>query len=146
RGRTVAELSLQTGIDPWFLDKMRRIVELQRTLATEGRGPEALPADLLREAKACGFSDEQIGRFARRAPPQVTPRRQACGILPVVKQIDTLAAEWPVRTNYLYVTYHGTEDDLLPADGERKVLVLGSGAYRIGSSVEFDWCSVSATS
>ncbi len=76
---------------------------------------------------------------------EVTRRRAAAKIGPVVKQIDTLAAEWPVRTNYLYLTYHGTEDDLVPGDSERKVLVLGSGAYRIGSSVEFDWCCVSAT-
>jgi carbamoyl-phosphate synthase large subunit len=148
RGRTVAELSRMTGIDPWFLDKMRRIVGLREAIVVagrRGRGRAPLPHELLTEAKQCGFSDEQIALLTRRRPAQVARRRRALGIEPVVKQIDTLAAEWPVRTNYLYLTYHGVEEDLLPGDSERKVLVLGSGAYRIGSSVEFDWCCVSAT-
>jgi len=148
RGSAVADLARRTGIDPWFLDKMRRIVDLRDAIVAAGRrGGEraALPADLLRTAKQGGFSDEQIALFSRRSISQVTRRRLACGVVPVVKQIDTLAAEWPVRTNYLYLTYHGTEEDLVPGDSERKVLVLGSGAYRIGSSVEFDWCCVSAT-
>ena len=148
RGSAVADLARRTGIDPWFLDKMRRIVDLRDAIVAAGRrGGEraALPADLLRTAKQGGFSDEQIALFSRRSISQVTRRCLACGVVPVVKQIDTLAAEWPVRTNYLYLTYHGTEDDLVPGDSERKILVLGSGAYRIGSSVEFDWCCVSAT-
>ncbi len=146
RGRPVGELARRTGIDPWFLEKMRRIVDLREVMVAAGRrgdGRAALRADLLRTAKEAGFSDEQIALFTRRPAAKVARRREACGVRPVVKQIDTLAAEWPVRTNYLYLTYHGTEDDLQPDDVARKVLVLGSGAYRIGSSVEFDWCCVS---
>ncbi|MEK7799149.1 MAG: carbamoyl phosphate synthase large subunit, partial [Acidobacteriota bacterium] len=126
RGRPVAELHRKTGIDPWFLEKMKRIVVLRGEIAEAGRrrgGRGALPAGLLRRAKEAGFSDEQIGLFASRPVAQIARRRKATGVVPVVKQIDTLAAEWPVRTNYLYLTYHGTEDDLVPADGERKVLV-----------------------
>ena len=147
RGRTVGDLARRTGVDPWFLGKMKRIVDLREAIRGAGRrsgGKAALPADLLRASKEAGFSDEQIALFAGRRAVEVTRRREACGVAPVVKQIDTLAAEWPVRTNYLYLTYHGTESDLLPGDSARKVLVLGSGAYRIGSSVEFDWCCVSA--
>jgi carbamoyl-phosphate synthase large subunit len=148
RGRSVADLHARTGIDPWFLEKMRRIVALRGEIEAAGRrrgGRGPLDAGLLRLVKQAGFSDEQIGVFTGRPSAAVARRRLAAGVVPVVKQIDTLAAEWPVKTNYLYMTYHGTEDDLVPADGERKVLVLGSGAYRIGSSVEFDWCCVSAT-
>ena len=147
QGRDVGELARRTGVDPWFLEKMKRIADLCQEIASAGRrggARAALPGDLLRASKEAGFSDEQIALFSRRPMAEVSRRRQACGIAPVVKQIDTLAAEWPVRTNYLYLTYHGTEDDLLPGDSVRKVLVLGSGAYRIGSSVEFDWCCVSA--
>jgi len=148
RGRTVGELSGRTGIDPWFLEKMKRVCAMADELgaARRGRGGRAmLPSALLRAAKEAGFSDEQIARCTGRSAAHVTRRRAAETIGPVVKQIDTLAAEWPVRTNYLYLTYHGVEDDLVPGDSDRKVLVLGSGAYRIGSSVEFDWCCVSAT-
>jgi len=145
RGRTVADLHASTGIDPWFLEKMKRIVTLRARIEAAGRRRGALEAGLLRLVKQAGFSDDQIAAFTGRTPAAVARRRMAAGVVPVVKQIDTLAAEWPVKTNYLYTTYHGTEDDLVPADGERKVLVLGSGAYRIGSSVEFDWCCVSAT-
>src|SRR2546428_867438 len=148
RGRTVIELSGRTGIDPWFLEKMERICAVRDELRAAGRsrgGRRTLPAELLRGAKEAGFSDEQIAHFTGLGATEVARRRETAKIGPVVKQIDTLAAEWPVRTNYLYLTYHGTEDDLVPGDSERKVLVLGSGAYRIGSSVEFDWCCVSAT-
>ncbi len=145
-GGTVAELSGRTGIDPWFLEKMNRICAVrERVLAARRSSGGRLPIDLLREAKEAGFSDEQIAHDAGGSAEDVARRRRAEGLVPVVKQIDTLAAEWPVRTNYLYLTYHGTEDDLMPGESERKVLVLGSGAYRIGSSVEFDWCCVSAT-
>jgi carbamoyl-phosphate synthase large subunit len=144
RGRTVADLHASTGIDPWFLEKMKRIVTLRARIEAAGRRRGALESGLLRLVKQAGFSDDQIAAFTGRTTAAVARRRMAAGVVPVVKQIDTLAAEWPVKTNYLYTTYHGTEDDLAPADGERKVLVLGSGAYRIGSSVEFDWCCVSA--
>ncbi|HEX9427401.1 MAG TPA: carbamoyl-phosphate synthase (glutamine-hydrolyzing) large subunit [Candidatus Polarisedimenticolia bacterium] len=160
RGRSIADLHRRTGIDPWFLGKMARIVSVWRELGggmsgTPGRsrrrsGPESPDPVRLRHAKQTGFSDEQIGRAAGRTAAHVTRWREAAAIEPSAKQIDTLSAEWPVRTNYLYLTYHGAEDDLAaegaPGEPTRKVMILGSGAYRIGSSVEFDWCSVSAAS
>ncbi len=141
QGRTVAELHRLTGIDPWFLEKIGRVVALRDELRTARR---PLQEDPLRRAKQSGFSDEQIALITGRGTEEVARARSRAGIVPVVKQIDTLAAEWPVRTNYLYLTYHGTEDDVAPKDGEKRVMLLGSGAYRIGSSVEFDWCCVSA--
>jgi carbamoyl-phosphate synthase large subunit len=161
RGATVDALHRRTGIDPWFLAKMKRIVdlgaELRATARRRGAGGRAgaadrvaaragaaIPADLLRRAKEAGFSDEQVAVLTGTSQDRVTKRREAIGLTPAVKQIDTLAAEWPVRTNYLYMTYHGAEDDVEPGAGARKVMILGSGAYRIGSSVEFDWCCVSA--
>ncbi|HYV18307.1 MAG TPA: carbamoyl-phosphate synthase (glutamine-hydrolyzing) large subunit [Verrucomicrobiae bacterium] len=141
RGKGVAELARQTGIDAWFLSKMERIVRLRATLG----GASTLPDDLLREAKEAGFSDAQIARATGRKEAAIAAARRAARIVPATKQIDTLAAEWPVRTNYLYTTYQGREDDTTPGAGENnRVLILGSGAYRIGSSVEFDWCCVSA--
>jgi carbamoyl-phosphate synthase large subunit len=131
----VHELSL---IDAWFLQRIRRIVGLERRLATE-----PLPT-VLREAKQAGFSDAQIARLTGFKVEQIREIREAAGILPCVKQIDTLAGEYPAQTNYLYLTYNGAEDDVAPGTLEGAVLVLGSGAYRIGSSVEFDWCAVSA--
>ncbi|MBI4169671.1 MAG: carbamoyl-phosphate synthase large subunit, partial [Acidobacteria bacterium] len=156
-GRSIAGLSRKTGIDPWFLAKMARICAVRDELRARAGRPGAgrrpargrarrvtLPDDLLRRAKEAGFSDDQIALFTRTTAAGVARRREAAGIVAVVKQIDTLAAEWPVRTNYLYLTYHGIEDDVEAGDGRRKVMILGSGAYRIGSSVEFDWCCVSA--
>ncbi|MFQ5877088.1 MAG: carbamoyl-phosphate synthase (glutamine-hydrolyzing) large subunit, partial [Acidobacteriota bacterium] len=142
RGRSVRSLHRLTGIDPWFLGKMARIVDLAAELRAARCGP--LSGDLLRRAKRAGFGDAQIARLSRRPASDVARARSRAGITPVVKQIDTLAAEWPVRTNYLYLTYHGTEDDVVAPEGGRRVIILGSGAYRIGSSVEFDWCCVSA--
>jgi carbamoyl-phosphate synthase large subunit len=144
RGRSARDLHRLTGIDPWFLKKMGRIISIRDDLL-EGRG-QPLPIGLLRRAKEAGFSDEQIARFTGRRARDVARRRAAAGVVPVIKQIDTLAAEWPVRTNYLYLTYQGTEDDVAPSEDGRRVLILGSGAYRIGSSVEFDWCCVGAAS
>ncbi len=144
RGRSVAELSRKTGIDPWFLGKIARVVAVRNELRGARRGrPDAA---LMRRAKEHGFSDSQIAQFTGRRPAEVTRRRVAAGLHPAIKQIDTLAAEWPVRTNYLYLTYHGSEDDVAPAPDGRRVMILGSGAYRIGSSVEFDWCCVTAAS
>jgi carbamoyl-phosphate synthase large subunit len=154
-GRPIDELHRKTGIDRWFLAKMARVCAIRDELRGRagrprpgrrrgGTGRATLPGDLLRRAKEAGFSDEQIALFAGTTTARVARRREATGIVPVVKQIDTLAAEWPVRTNYLYLTYHGIEDDVEAGDGRRKVMILGSGAYRIGSSVEFDWCCVSA--
>jgi carbamoyl-phosphate synthase large subunit len=139
RGRSVDTLARRTGIDPWFLAKMARIVAIGKALQRGRPGDEAL-----REAKEAGFSDAQIARATGRREEAVAERRRQAGLVPSVKQIDTLAAEWPVRTNYLYLTYQGREDDTTPDPDGRRVLILGSGAYRIGSSVEFDWCSVSA--
>ncbi|MGH9749512.1 MAG: carbamoyl-phosphate synthase (glutamine-hydrolyzing) large subunit, partial [Candidatus Polarisedimenticolia bacterium] len=149
RGAGIDDLHRKTGIDPWFLAKMARIVETGEAIRKAGRAGAARgsglpPADLLRRAKQAGFSDEQIALLAGAGAEEIAARRQEEGIVPVVKQIDTLAAEWPVRTNYLYLTYHGTENDVAADPKGRRVLILGSGAYRIGSSVEFDWCCVSA--
>ncbi len=146
RGRSIDELHAKTGIDRWFLAKMARICAVRdelRASARRGRG-RGVSALLLRRAKEAGFADEQISIVTGLSVAEVRRRREAGGVVPVVKQIDTLAAEWPVRTNYLYLTYHGTEDDVIPGDTDRRVVVLGSGAYRIGSSVEFDWCCVGA--
>jgi carbamoyl-phosphate synthase large subunit len=136
-GLSIHEIRDMTRIDPWFLARIRGLVELARRL--EG---EAAPAvELLAEAKRSGFSDAQIGQFCRRSDTEIRELRETAGIRPVVKQIDTLAAEYPARTNYLYLTYHGEENDVAFGDTQ-PVLVLGPGAYRIGSSVEFDWCCV----
>jgi carbamoyl-phosphate synthase large subunit len=140
RGKSVADLARRTGIDAWFLAKMARIVRLRAVL----KGAGALDDGLLREAKEAGFSDAQIARATGRKEESIAAARRTARIIPAVKQIDTLAAEWPVRTNYLYTTYQGREDDTTPGPGDNRVLILGSGAYRIGSSVEFDWCCVSA--
>lgn len=141
RGAGVAGLSQRTRIDPWFLQKIAHVCRVERLLRENSWPP---PADLLREAKVTGFSDGQIGALLGKEADAVRALRRRRGILPAVKQIDTLAAEYPVRTNYLYLTYGGEKDDLSPAEGNRKVLIPGSGPYRIGSSVEFDWCCVSA--
>jgi carbamoyl-phosphate synthase large subunit len=140
-----------TRIDKWFLFKLKNIIDIKNVLA-EYNTIEELPKGLLLDAKINGFSDFQIARHVVKADPNSINRemlrvrafRKAMGIKPYVKQIDTLAAEYPAVTNYLYLTYSGTEHDILYEDDKRSVIVLGSGAYRIGSSVEFDWCSVNA--
>ena len=150
-GYTVDRIHDLTKIDRWFLHKLKRIHDVD--LRLHGYDSlEAIPADLLREAKRLGFSDFQIGRAIgmekdhdmEEAITLVRRRRKALGIIPCVKQIDTLAAEYPARTNYLYLTYGGEENDINYENDGRSVVVLGSGAYRIGSSVEFDWCGVQA--
>ncbi|MCC8019708.1 MAG: carbamoyl-phosphate synthase (glutamine-hydrolyzing) large subunit [Rikenellaceae bacterium] len=151
RGYTVDRIHELTRIDRWFLSKLKNILDTEDRLGGYD-SPEALPADLLREAKQKGFSDFQIARTLSDPAPEemdaavsaVRARRKQAGIVPYVKQIDTLAAEYPAQTNYLYLTYNASAHDIgFPQDG-RSVIVLGSGAYRIGSSVEFDWCSVNA--
>ena len=139
-----------TRIDLWFLQRLFSIFQLgQRLAAGRATGLDGLKTSLLREAKKAGFSDQQLavqllGAGNVKADElRVRAHRKALGVLPVVKQIDTLAAEFPAKTNYLYLTYHGTENDLSP-ETERSIAVLGSGVYRIGSSVEFDWCGVNA--
>ena len=136
RGMTPEEIHRLTGIDPWFLHELKEIVELHESLK---RSP--LTPGLLRRAKQLGFSDRKIGELTGRSEGEVREMRRSFSITPVVRQIDTLAAEWPAVTNYLYMTYNGDEDDI-DFRPERKVIVLGSGCYRIGSSVEFDWCCV----
>ncbi len=151
-GYTVDRIHELTKIDRWFLFKLRNIMDTSCEL--EGFNDlAAVPEILMRRAKQQGFSDFQIGRaifkdaFTERAEDvimDVRRRRQELGIRPVVKQIDTLAAEYPAATNYLYLTYNGRYNDVDYTGDHRSVVVLGSGAYRIGSSVEFDWCSVNA--
>ena len=150
-GYTVDQIHELTKIDKWFLQKLHNIADTAIELESYNDFAE-LPADLLRQAKSQGFSDFQIARAvlksdmtnAHEANLMVRNLRKNKGILPVVKQIDTLAAEYPAQTNYLYLTYNGTENDVTYLHDHRSIVVLGSGAYRIGSSVEFDWCSVNA--
>ena len=150
-GYTVDRLHELTKIDRWFLHKLERIKKLEKQLtATESLA--TLSDELLKEAKVAGFSDFQITRFVSKCSKddmdeqiKVTrAHRKSRGIVPVVKQIDTLAAEYPAQTNYLYLTYSGVAGDMKYLGDHRSVVVLGSGAYRIGSSVEFDWCGVNA--
>jgi carbamoyl-phosphate synthase large subunit len=129
RGMSVDRIHALSHIDRWFLQRLANIVRIERN-------PD------LAEAKRAGFSDAQIARLSGKTAEQVRAEREAAGIVPCVKQIDTLAGEYPAQTNYLYLTYNGTEDDVAAGSLENAVLVLGSGAYRIGSSVEFDWCAV----
>ncbi|MBR3286450.1 MAG: carbamoyl-phosphate synthase (glutamine-hydrolyzing) large subunit [Bacteroidales bacterium] len=140
-----------TRIDRWFLYKLKHIIDIDEQLKLQRF--DTLDAGLLREAKVYGFTDFQIARAIglestsasmHEALLKVRGRRKEMGILPVVKQIDTLAAEYPAQTNYLYVTYAGESNDIEAARDGKSVVVLGSGAYRIGSSVEFDWCGVQA--
>jgi carbamoyl-phosphate synthase large subunit len=141
KGMSVDRIRRLSHVDPWFLSKIRNIVKTEERLR---RYPlEKLPEPLFRAAKERGFSDRQIAVLTGRTEPAVRARRTSLGILPCVKRIDTLAAEYPARTNYLYMTYGGREDDLSFGE-EKQVVVLGGGAYRIGSSVEFDWCCVNS--
>ena len=151
-GYTVDKIHDLTKIDRWFLEKLAGIIRTGRELETFEE-IDALPEELLRKAKQQGFSDFQIGRAiygdrmnrnSNELSDKVRAQRKRLGIVPVVKQIDTLAAEYPAQTNYLYLTYNGSENDVTYLGDRKSVVVLGSGAYRIGSSVEFDWCGVNA--
>ena len=150
-GYTVDKIHELTKIDKWFLYKLQHLIDTEAELEAFDE-IEKIPAPLLRTAKEQGFSDFQIARAvldnfggsAEEANKRVRRFRKSLGIVPVVKQIDTLAAEYPAQTNYLYLTYNGTENDVHYLHDHRSIVVLGSGAYRIGSSVEFDWCSVNA--
>ena len=151
QGYTVDQIHELTKIDRWFLNKLKHIIDIDEKL--KRHNINTLDTDLLREAKVYGFTDFQVARALKlekeypnmhQASLVVRNLRKRYGILPVVKQIDTLAAEYPAQTNYLYVTYAGTSSDVSFTDDRRSVIVLGSGAYRIGSSVEFDWCGVQA--
>jgi len=141
-GYSIDRIRDLTHIDPWFLHSIASLVEVERRLSSYQGGP--CPRDLLRTAKRAGFSDRQIGRILELDEDVVRRLRKNAGLVPCVKQIDTLAGEYPAQTNYLYLTYDATEDDL-GTEGQKNVLLLGSGAYRIGSSVEFDWCCVNAS-
>ena len=150
KGYDVDTIHSLTKIDKWFLHKLDAIYRLDQTLKRFDN-VEDIPLDMLREAKQKGFSDFQIARIIYGENIDVNAKmdlvrtyRKAQGIVPVVKQIDTLAAEYPAMTNYLYLTYNGTAHDVDFARDNQSIAVLGSGAYRIGSSVEFDWCSVNA--
>ena len=150
RGYTIDRLYELTKIAPWFLEKLQNIYTFKVRLESYNR-IEDLPADVLAEAKRLGFSDFQIARFVENPSGnletesiRVRNLRKKNGILPSVKRINTVASEHPELTNYLYLTYDGSEHDIPYYKNDRSVVVLGSGAYRIGSSVEFDWCSVNA--
>ena len=148
-GYTADLIHSLTKIDKWFLYKLQYIMDTSKELHTYN-DLQSVPSALLHKAKRQGFSDFQIARAigfdedVEQASLKVRAYRKTLGIIPVVSQIDTLAAEYPAQTNYLYLTYSGTEDDVEYAGDNRSVIVLGSGAYRIGSSVEFDWCGVQA--
>ena len=156
-GYTVEQIYELTRIDRWFLQKLMGIIQTGRQMENtappddiSGGGWGEQQRDLLKLAKRQGFSDFQIARalwknkMTQEHPLQVRSLRKNLGIVPVVKQIDTLAAEYPAQTNYLYLTYGGSEHDIIYEKDGRSIVVLGSGAYRIGSSVEFDWCGVQA--
>ncbi|KAI0243763.1 Carbamoyl-phosphate synthase [Massospora cicadina] len=140
RGYSVDKIWQMTRIDKWFLNRLINITRIEQRLADLPLA--SLPATLLRSAKRLGFADAQLARFAGTNELALRKRRLELGIKPFVKQIDTVAAEFPAFTNYLYLTYNASEDDVTFQD--RGVIVLGSGVYRIGSSVEFDWCAVRA--
>jgi len=151
KGYTVDQIHELTKIDKWFLEKLQHIIDIDE--AMKKCNINTLDKEILRTAKVYGFTDFQIARAVgledelksmRKASLVVRNRRKNYGILPVVKQIDTLAAEYPAQTNYLYVTYAGVKSDITFENDHRSIIVLGSGAYRIGSSVEFDWCGVQA--
>jgi carbamoyl-phosphate synthase large subunit len=144
RGTTPARIAELTGIDRWFIERMADVVACERELA--GRPDGALDAAALRRYKAAGFSDRRLATLLRRTESDVRAQRRRDGILPVTKSIDTLAAEYPAQTNYLYMTYGDRYSDVEPAatTDPKKIMILGSGPYRIGSSVEFDWCTVTA--
>lgn len=140
KGWSVERVASLTRIDPWFLHKMKGLVELEKEIRKYTL--DTLPAPLLSEAKRKGFSDKQIAIFTGASESEVREKRKRLRLRPAVKQIDTLAAEYPARTNYLYLTYNGQEDDVKFRRAKKKIMVLGSGPYSIGSSVEFDWCCV----
>ncbi|MCL6583842.1 MAG: carbamoyl-phosphate synthase (glutamine-hydrolyzing) large subunit [bacterium] len=141
KGISIDRIHELSHIDKWFLYKIKNIVDLEQALKNVGE--QRLPKELLQKAKQHGFSDAQIGYAVGLSEDEIRKLRKDYGLTPYVKQIDTLAAEYPAQTNYLYLTYNGSEDDVSFRD-RNSIMVLGSGAYRIGSSVEFDWCCVNS--
>ena len=147
---SVDEIHQHTCIDKWFLFKLKNIYDLRNQLSRYNN-IEEVPTEMLIDAKKMGYTDYQIAKIIYKNVEDETEKslfirnyRKKIGIVPFVKQIDTLAAEYPAQTNYLYLTYNGSENDIIYENDNKNVIVLGSGAYRIGSSVEFDWCSVNA--
>lgn len=134
---SVEKIHALSKIDPWFLHKLQHIIDIERKLSKS-----KLERDQLFLAKRNGFSDSQIARITKKKPEEIRALRKKLGVIPYIKQIDTLAGEFPAQTNYLYLTYHGSEHDLEP--GSKQAVVLGGGPYCIGSSVEFDWSCVQA--
>ncbi len=140
RGWSIEKIGKMTGIDLWFLGKLEKIVKQEKFIKKSYDDH-----DVMLDSKKLGFSDAQIGDLIEKPEVEVRALRKKMAIVPVTRQIDTLAAEWPAATNYLYLTYHGTEDDIsYSRPKSKKAMVLGSGPYCIGSSVEFDWCCVNA--
>ena len=139
-GLTIARINQLSGIDPWFLLKIKNIVDMEDEIR---RKSNSFDEQLIKKAKKMGFSDKQLARCLNLEEMQVRNLRQKFNIRPVIKQIDTLAAEWPAKTNYLYLSYGGETDDVKVKDSNKsRMIVLGAGPYRIGSSVEFDWGTV----
>jgi carbamoyl-phosphate synthase large subunit len=136
-GFSVERINNLSAIDPWFIEKIKNIVQIEEKITKEDLGKP-----LLWEAKKMGFSDKQIARAKGQTPDEIRQLRKESGVLPSVKQIDSLAAEWPAVTNYLYLTYGGKSNDVSINPDEKGIVVLGAGPYRIGSSVEFDWGTV----
>ena len=136
-GISVDRIYTLSAIDPWFIEKIQNIVNTESKL-----NEFELDQSIVREAKKLGFSDNQIARVKQKTPDEVREIRKNFGIIPAVKQIDTLAAEWPAVTNYLYLTYGGNSNDIEVSKDEKGIVVIGAGPYRIGSSVEFDWGTV----
>ncbi len=137
KGLSVEKIQKLSAIDAWFIEKIKNIVETEQEMTKR-----QLDENLLKKAKHLGFSDRQIGRATQKDEFEIRKIRKERGIIPVVKQIDTLAAEWPAKTNYLYVTYGGDANDISVTPDQKGIVVLGAGPYRIGSSVEFDWGTV----
>ena len=137
KGISVEKIYKLSAIDPWFIEKIKNIVDIESELKEK-----PLDNQILHKAKKLGFSDNQIARAKDTAPSDIRKMRKEAGIIPVIKQIDTLAAEWPAKTNYLYMTYGGDKNDISISDEQKGIIVLGAGPYRIGSSVEFDWGTV----
>jgi len=139
QGWSIEKVQELSGIDPWFLGKLQNIVNMSDRLRKD-----EMDEPLMRSAKRYGFSDKQIALATNQDEMDIRATRKKMKVLPMVKQIDTMAAEYPAKTNYLYMTYHGTKHDVSFDEKQKQALVLGSGAYCIGSSVEFDWCCVNA--
>jgi carbamoyl-phosphate synthase large subunit len=136
-GITVERIYKLSTVDPWFIEKIKNIVNIETKLKNS-----ELDESLMWESKKLGFSDKQIARAKDKSPDEIRDLRKKLGVIPSVKQIDTLAAEWPAVTNYLYMTYGGHSNDIIIPKDEHGIVVLGAGPYRIGSSVEFDWGTV----